>query len=180
MASDRNTINPIICRVLSGLSFKFLSQTMAGHIPTGLCQVFQGDGESQGPNWPPVATAEESPLKQGGSLGTSQGPGAPPWEVLAPKAGSCGRWEGTRLEAENLGFQEPGLPRLPLGPWQLTRSCVWAAGADGSVCIWGRKGGGKPPPPSQLPQNPRCRGSCWSLVPHSCCLSVSMATRPKD
>lgn len=82
-------------------------------------------------------------------MGTSQGPGAPPWEVLAPKAGSCGRWEGARLEAENLGFQEPGLPCPSLGPWQLTRSCVWAAGADGSLCVWGRKGGGKPPPPSR-------------------------------
>ena len=45
VASNAGTINPIIYRVVSGLSFKLPSQTMAGQSP---CQVFRRDATEHG------------------------------------------------------------------------------------------------------------------------------------
>lgn len=185
--SNEGTINPIICRVPAGLSFKLLSQTMAGHIP---CQVFQRDSDRApgqiGLRWPALW---DSPLMtyplQGGSLGTLPRPWSSALEDLfAPKAkrdatvvAAGGYWPGSRKP----GLQEPMLPCLLLWPWQLTRSCESGhCGGRQEPLYLGEKGRCPAPPPPWLSQNPRCRWSCCSLFPSSCCLSVSMTTRPTD
>lgn len=57
VASNEETINTTICPDAPGLSFKFLSQTMAGHTPTQPLPGFpERQGHSSGPNWPLVAT----------------------------------------------------------------------------------------------------------------------------
>ena len=152
---------------------------MAGQSP---CQVFRRDRDRArgqiGLRWP---TLWDSPPVtyhlQGGSLGTLPGPRSSGRSVCSKSW--TGQREGAGLEAENRGLRrqnchvslcDPGNSPDPgsLGRW----------GADRSLCIWGRKGGAEPLP-HQGCLNPGCRRSCCSLFPRSCCLSVSMATRPK-
>lgn len=111
VVSNEGTINPIIYRVPSGLSFKLLSQTMAGHSP---CQVFQRDSNrARGQTGLWWRTLWDSPPMtyplQRGSLGTLPGPRSSALEGLfAPKAeqeATVGQREGTGLEAENWGFR---------------------------------------------------------------------------
>lgn len=102
VASNAGTINPIIYRVASGLSFKLPSQTMAGQSPLpGFPERLREHGAklaSGGQHWdsPPVTCH-----LQGGSLGTLRGPGAQRRKIcllqkLSRAAG--GRWPGSRIE----------------------------------------------------------------------------------
>lgn len=62
--------------------------------------------------------------------------------------------------------------------WQL-----WRAKSKperwGQTAVSRKKGGYAPPPPPRVSPDPR-RRSCRFFLPSSCCLSVSMATGPKD
>lgn len=89
VASNAGTINPIIYRVASGLSFKLPSQTMAGQSPLpGFPERLR---QSTGPNWPPVAntlgftSSDLSPPRR--ELGNPPEPrSSAPEDLFAPKA----------------------------------------------------------------------------------------------
>lgn len=114
IASNEGTINPIICRVPSGLSFKLLSQTIAGHIPTQPLPGFperwrQGAGQI-GLRWPALW---DSPLMtyplQGGGLGTLPGPRSSvledPFASKAEQEAAVVQQEGAGLDAGNRAFK---------------------------------------------------------------------------
>lgn len=112
VASDEGTINPIICRVPSGRSFKFLSQTMAGHIPTEPLPDFpERQRQNTGPNWPLVANTlgfTSNDLSKEGAWEPSQGPEAQRWKIcLLQKLSKRQLWSGagTGLETGNPGFR---------------------------------------------------------------------------
>lgn len=154
VASNAGTINPIIYRVASGLSFKLPSQTMAGQSPLpGFPERLREHGAklaSGGQHWdsPPVTCH-----LQGGSLGTLRGPGAQRRKIcllqkLSRAAG--GRWPGSRKSR----FEAPELPRLPLWPWQLTRSWESRTLGGGQEPLYlGEKGRCRAPPPPGLSQS---------------------------
>ncbi|CAI9165470.1 unnamed protein product [Rangifer tarandus platyrhynchus] len=123
VASNAGTINPIIYRVASGLSFKLPSQTMAGQSP---CQVFRRDRDRArgqiGLWWP--ALWDSPPVTyhlQGGSWGTLPGArSSAPEDLFAPKAEQgSGRALAWKQKIEAWGASTAASPFVTLATHQI-------------------------------------------------------------